>query len=102
VERDVLIAYGDLGEGGCWLNGERIGEMESGTEPSLRLPSPLAWKTRVTVPVRLRAGANTLVLNLAPAPDAREWEYTVVAAVLTPDGSIATGIRYEESKQPEL
>jgi alpha-glucosidase len=101
-ERDVRIAYGDLGDGGCWLNGERIGEMESGTEPPLRLPSPLAWKTRVTVPVRLRAGANTLVLNLAPAPDAREWEYTVVAAVLNPDGSVATGIRYEESQKSEL
>src|SRR5439155_8237120 len=81
-ERDVRIAYGTLGAGACWLNGQQVAELAPGTTPPLRVPPPVAWEARVTEPVRLRAGANTLILNLAPAQGAPAWQFVITAVLL--------------------
>jgi hypothetical protein len=93
-ERDVRIAYGTLGAGACWLNGQKVGEATPSTTPPLRVPPPVGWEAHVSEPVRLHAGPNTLALHLAPDQGAPPWHFIITAVLVDLDGAVATGLRY--------
>jgi len=88
-QRDVRIAYGTLGAGACWLNGQQVAE--DGAKRSAKM----GWGARVSEPVRLRAGPNTVVLHLAPALGAPPWHFVITAVLVDLDGAVATGVGYE-------
>jgi hypothetical protein len=92
-EREVRIAYDTPGDLRVWINGEPIPEDKAGTAPVLE-HLPATREPRLTVPVRLRAGENSLLLAVTPLPGGGDYGFGFAASVLDPDGTTALGLRY--------
>lgn len=89
-EREAIIEFhGSAAE--FYLNGQRIGEV---LEEPLEGVYALYWPPRRTTAMRLRAGANTLVVRTRPTEgDGRFWGFG--GTLLTPDGGLMADLTFE-------
>jgi alpha-glucosidase len=89
-EREAVVEFRGS-EAEFYLNGRRIGEV---LQEPLEGVHPLFWPPRRTPVMRLRAGANTLVVHTRPNEgDGRFWGFG--GTFLTPAGGLMADLAFE-------
>ncbi|MBN1979403.1 MAG: DUF5110 domain-containing protein [Anaerolineae bacterium] len=84
----VLECWGSAAE--FYLNGQRVGESPETPEAGV---SPMFWPSRRALAMRLRAGANTLVVHTRPTDDGRFWAFGGAFQWL--DGGLMADLAFE-------
>jgi hypothetical protein len=88
VEREAVIeCWGSAAE--FYLNGRRVGEASETPGEGI---SQMFWPSRRTPVMRLRAGANTLVVHTQPTGDGGYWAFG--GAFRWPDGDPMTDLTF--------